>query len=162
MLVIVLLGLLQISQSGIHVKRAAAVIGVVVTTSLLFFFIDLGDHIARKRTVSLRHFALELLIPEAGIFIPIAFFLYRTATRLPKILNLNNHHLLSSSKYIQSLAPKQFTTNFRIRQIIQTETHLLRYVICSQLYQSILLSPFILQSPHCSRTLKNVRLTGRN
>ena len=151
MLVIVLLGLLQTSSNGIYVKRIAAVIGVVMTTSLLVFFIDLGDFIAGKRTVSVLHFALELLIPEAGVFIPVTFFLYRTATRLPRILSPNNRHLINNTKYIQSLLPTQFTANTRIRQVIQAETHHLRYLICFQLYKSFRQFPSILQSPQFPR-----------
>lgn len=151
MLVIVFLGLLRASTVGVMVKRVAAVIGIITTVSLLFFFTDLECRLVGKQSISLLRLALEIIIPEISICIPIAFFLYRTATRCPKILDKNNYDLSHNADCIRSLLTTQFNISSRLRQLVQTETRFLRYLICSQLVKSCTQFPSIQQSPHFPR-----------
>ena len=67
---------------------------------------------------------------------------------IPQVLQLDNYEILHNHDYVNSITQTHFDLRSRLQQLMQTESRLLRYIICSQLFKSFIQTPSITESPH--------------
>ena len=153
MLILIFMGLLQINMNGVVYKRWVTFVGIIASLFLLLFLIHVTDKFVRGKTRSSVLLCIEFMIPELCLAVPVGIFLHRTENHRPKVLCLQNYDLVHNHNYLRSLVDTRFDMRSRLRQLMQTETRLLRYIICSQLFKSFIQSPAITESPYFPRKL---------
>lgn len=152
------IGLLRVSANGISSQRHLVGAMAIALLFLLLFFVHLTDRFGRGKHISSVVLCIEIMIPEVPpisfphsqicSFYPVAMYLSTMYRNFPPILAHNNVNLLYNSLYLQSLIQTHFDLKSRLRQLMQTESRLLRFIICSQLFKSFIQTPSIMESPH--------------
>lgn len=153
MLILIFMGLLQINMNGVVYKRWVTFVGIIASLFFLLFLIHVTDKFVRGKNRSSVLLCIEFMIPELCLVVPVGIFLHRTENHRPKVLCLQNYDLVHNHNYLRSLVDTRFDMRSRLRQLMQTETRLLRYIICSQLFKSFIQSPAITESPYFPRKL---------
>lgn len=152
------IGLMRVSANGITSQRYMVGATAVALLFLLLFFVHLTDKFGRGKTTSSVVLCIELIIPEVLLvrsshpqicsFFPIALYISSVYRHYPPILKVDNGELLHNAAYRRSLVQTQFDLRSRLKQLMQTESRLLRFIICSQVFKSFIQTPSIMESPH--------------
>ena len=151
------IGLLRVSANDLSSQRYLVGVMAIAILFLLLFFVHLTDRFGRGKHISSVVLCIEIMIPEVPpiwfshlqmcSFYPIIMYLSSLYRNFPPILSHNNVNLLYNSLYLQSLIQTHFDLKSRLRQLMQTESRLLRFIICSQLFKSFIQTPSIMESP---------------
>ena len=152
------IGLLRVSANGIASQRYTVGATAVALLFLLLFFVHLTDKFGRGKATSSVVLCVELIIPEVVFvlslhaqicsFFPIGLYIASVYRHYPPILKAGNGELLHNTAYRRSLVQTQFDLRSRLKQLMQTESRLLRFIICSQVFKSFIQTPSIMESPH--------------
>ena len=150
-LIIVFIGLFRISMKGVYRKRYMTGTAIISDFSLFMFFIHLVDRYGRHSPRPTVLLCIEFIIPEVCSFLPVCSYLALMQKHKPRIFQVNNYEIVHNHEYLDSITQTHFDLRLRLHQLVQTESRLLRIIICSQLFKSFIQNPSITDSPHFPR-----------